>query len=382
MTFDSKLASELFDAAIDESRWVSLLDRVATDCGARSGAVVSVNMAGDNKFQGIWGSSLFTPEVSHAYNTKFSNYESDGIPVIRDSDRFAILTEHDLWPNEPNLRDRPDFVGLRDMMGIDHRIVARINEDRSWFNTFTLQFAIGKPQATEAQRQTFAAYLPFMSQAVKLANIFKQLKSQFHAVLKVLDRYAVPVFVVDQQGHVVIANDSAEVIISQQNGVQRDQQGRIRLSDSDAQTRLLGAIRGACASAIGDSNQTESIFNAQRLTRDDPFCIEVSPLRDTDMELAGSFFSGALVKIYDPAYHPVIRIEAFGTVYGLTPTEMSIAELLVHGAKTDEIAEIRGTSPATVSTQIKTILHKTGSQTRTDLVRRALSAHLPIITDT
>lgn len=90
MTFDSKLASELFDAAIDESRWVSLLDRVATNCGARSGAVISVNMAGDNKFQGVWGSSLFTPEVSHAYNTKFSNYESDGIPVIRDSDRLPF----------------------------------------------------------------------------------------------------------------------------------------------------------------------------------------------------------------------------------------------------------------------------------------------------
>ena len=381
MTFDCQLASELFDAAIDEHRWTPLLEKVAVNCGARSAAVISVNMAGDSNFQAVWSSSVMTAEVQHAYNTKFAQYEADGIPVIRDSERFSILTENDLWPNEPNLRNRPDFIGLREMMGIDHRIVARINEDRSWFNTFALQFAVGRPQASLAEKQSFAAYLPFMGQAVKLANIFTQLKARFRAVLTVLDRYAVPVFVVNQQGHIVVANKSAEVIISQENGVGRDQQGRIRLSDSDAQFQLLDAIRGACASAIGGSDQPESIFNAPRLTRDAPFCIEVSPLRDTDMELAGSFFSGALVKIYDPAYHPVIRIEAFATVYGLTTSEMSIAELLVHGAKTEEIAEIRGTSPATVSTQIKTILHKTGAQTRTDLVRRALSAHLPIVTD-
>uniref|UniRef100_UPI00051A1A07 hypothetical protein n=1 Tax=Thalassospira australica TaxID=1528106 RepID=UPI00051A1A07 len=315
MTFDCQLASELFDAAIDEHRWTPLLEKVAVNCGARSGAVISVNMAGDSNFQAVWSSSVMTAEVQHAYNTKFAQYEADGIPVIRDSERFSILTENDLWPNEPNLRNRPDFIGLREMMGIDHRIVARINEDRSWFNTFALQFAVGRPQASLAEKQSFAAYLPFMGQAVKLANIFTQLKARFRAVLTVLDRYAVPVFVVNQQGHIVVANESAEVIISQENGVGRDQQGRIRLSDSDAQFQLLDAIRGACASAIGGSDQPESIFNAPRLTRDAPFCIEVSPLRDTDMELAGSFFSGALVKIYDPAYHPVIRIEAFATVY-------------------------------------------------------------------
>jgi DNA-binding NarL/FixJ family response regulator len=381
MTFDCLLASELFDAAIDEHRWTPLLEKVAVNCGARSGAVISVNMAGNAKFQGVWGSTLFTPEVAHAYNTKFSNYESAGIPVIRDSERFSILTEHDLWPDEPDLRSRPDFVGLREMMGIDHRIVSRINEDRSWFNTFTLQFADGRPQATDDEKQVFASYLPFMAQAVKLANVFRRLKARFRAVLTVLDRYAVPVFVVDQQGNIIVSNDSADIIISQENGVGRDAQGRIRLSDSIAQTKLLDAVRSACATAIGDSDKAQSIFNAQRKTRDDPFCIEVSPLRDTDLELAGSLFTGALVKIYDPGYHPVIRIEAFATVYGLTTTEMSIAELLVHGAKTEEIAEIRGTSPATVTTQIKAILHKTGSQNRTDLVRRALSAHLPILTD-
>ena len=381
MTFDCQLASKLFDAAIDEHRWQPLIEEVANKCGAVSGAVISVNMTGNDGFQALWASKQMTPEIRQAYNTKFSAYEADGIPVIRNSERFSILTEDDLWPNEPNLRDRPDFVWLRETGGIDHRVVARLNEDQSWFNTFTVQYALGRPQASDTEKHDFAAYLPFVSQAVKLANVFTQLKSRFQAVLTVLDRYAVPVFVVNQQGHVVVANHSAEVIISQGNGVRRDQQGRIRLSDSDAQAQLLDAIRGACASAVGDSDQPESIFNAPRLTRDAPFCIEVSPLRDTDMELAGSFFSGALVKIYDPAYHPVIRIEAFATVYGLTTSEMSIAELLVHGAKTEEIAEIRGTSPATVSTQIKTILHKTGAQTRTDLVRRALSAHLPIVTD-
>jgi len=51
---------------------------------------------------------------------------------------------------------------------------------------------------------------------------------------------------------------------------------------------------------------------------------------------------------------------------------------MVDGLNTDEIAEMRGASPNTVRTQVKSVLSKTGSSNRTALVRKALSAHLPI----
>ncbi|MEQ8604254.1 MAG: helix-turn-helix transcriptional regulator [Marivibrio sp.] len=380
MSFDRKIASDLFDAAIDESRWVSLLDRLNDQVGALSGGVISVSMAGAGGFQAVWGSSKLTTDVIKAYNERFSQFEASGIPIIRSSERFQVLSEDDLWPEEHDLRGRPDFVGLREMLGIDHRIVARLNEDMSWFNTYTVQFAVGRGPATEAERAAFSAYLPFVAQTVKLANVFTQLKARFRAVLGALDRFAVPVAIVDPAGRIAVANESADVIMAKDCGLDRDLAGRIRLSDPDAHARLLDAVRAAAATGAGEGDAPEAIFNAPRRSGEDPFCLEVSPLRDTDREI-GRGFVGALVKIYDPTYHPIIRIDAFASVYGLTDSEMGVAMLLVNGAGTEEIAEIRGTTPGTARLQIKSILSKTGCATRTDLVRRALSAHLPIRKD-
>ncbi|MGP1395524.1 MAG: helix-turn-helix transcriptional regulator [Inquilinaceae bacterium] len=378
MSFDMQLAADLFDAAIDDSRWSSLLERLNLQIGSLSGAIVSVNMAEQTDFQLLWGSPALTPEIHRTYNEKFSHFEADGIPVIKNSPRFQVLTEYDLWPNEPNLRDRTDFVGLREMLGIDHRIVARLNEDRSWFTTHAVQFALDNGPVRQAQRATFAAYLPFVAQTVKLAQVFMRLKARFQAVLTALDRYAVPVVIVDSERKVIIQNHSADSIMALKSGLYLDSWGHLRLYDAEADGRLALAARAASATAAGENNTPESVFTAARREGGDPLCLEVSPLRDSDRELEPGF-KGALVKIYDPMHHPALCIDAFATVYGLTDAEMSVARLLVNGASTDEIADTRSCSPATVRTQIKTILHKTDSRTRTDLIRRALSAHMPIL---
>lgn len=376
--FDINLASDLFDAAIDEERWTSLIDRLVDCCGAHSGAVVSVNNAEEQGFQAVWMSRRVTPEIIDAYNNKLSKYEASGVPVIANSPRFQVLTEHDLWPDEQDLQSRPDFVALREMLGIDHRIVARINEDPSWFNTFTIQYRAGREQANKSEQDVFKQYLPFVAQTVRLANIFVALRSRYQAVLSALDKLVLPVALVDSDAHILVSNKSANAVFSQSNGVSKEKDGRLRLSDPDAQSRLRLAISAAAATASAGGTQTVDLFNASRRSGDDPFCIEVSPLRDTDNEI-GARFRGALVKIYDPAYHPIIRIDAFARVYGLTSDEMSVAMMLVNGIESEEIAETRNIVVESARDQIRSVFTKTGSTTRTDLVRRALTAHIPIV---
>jgi DNA-binding CsgD family transcriptional regulator len=374
---DAILAAELFDAAIDESRWPELLERVNRSLGARSSAVVSTNLADSSGSVAQWVSPAITPEIQRAYNDRYSRYEADGYPVLKDSRRFEILSEHDMWPNDPDLRRRPDFVAMRELLGIDSRMIARVNEDRAWFSSFVVHFAVGRDAPTEVERSVFSFYLPFIAQVVKLSNVFSRLKARFQAALIALDRYAVPVAVVDGQGRVVLRNASADGLIARDSGVAVSESGRLRLSDWDADARLRAAIAAASLTAIGEGAAAETVLTARKPGSVDPLGLEISPLRDADRELERGF-TGALVKIYDPSFHSVRRIDAFATIYGLTDAEMSVARLLVNGAEQGEIADIRGTSPQTVRTQIKAILQKTGCKTRTDLVRRALSAHLPI----
>ncbi len=57
-------------------------------------------------------------------------------------------------------------------------------------------------------------------------------------------------------------------------------------------------------------------------------------------------------------------------IAALTPTEKEIFKLLVQGITASEIAEERSVSPETVKSQIKSILHKTGSKHQHQLVAK------------
>lgn len=60
-------------------------------------------------------------------------------------------------------------------------------------------------------------------------------------------------------------------------------------------------------------------------------------------------------------------------VFNLTPTELSILEMLNEGLKADEISEKRGRSLKTVRTQIKTINQKTRTNSQSELMRHISS---------
>jgi DNA-binding CsgD family transcriptional regulator len=63
-------------------------------------------------------------------------------------------------------------------------------------------------------------------------------------------------------------------------------------------------------------------------------------------------------------------------LFGLTPTESSVTNWLVTGRPIEEYAQDRGVSLATVRSQIKTVLAKTGMSRQVQLV--AALARLPI----
>jgi DNA-binding CsgD family transcriptional regulator len=57
----------------------------------------------------------------------------------------------------------------------------------------------------------------------------------------------------------------------------------------------------------------------------------------------------------------------------LTPAERAVARLIVEGRSDAEIAKARGVSKRTVAKQIASILDKTGTRSRVELVARAFA---------
>ncbi len=57
---------------------------------------------------------------------------------------------------------------------------------------------------------------------------------------------------------------------------------------------------------------------------------------------------------------------------------MRVCRLLVEGCETQTIADMRNVTAETVRTQVKSILAKTRTSKRSDVVRLALTVNLPV----
>jgi DNA-binding NarL/FixJ family response regulator len=76
-----------------------------------------------------------------------------------------------------------------------------------------------------------------------------------------------------------------------------------------------------------------------------------------------------LVLVTDPEREVSFPDTVLRELYGLTTAETEIANGLLTGFSVEEIAQLRRVSVATVRSQLKPLLGKTGTRRQADLVR-------------
>ncbi|CAN0312114.1 unnamed protein product, partial [Chrysoparadoxa australica] len=176
---------------------------------------------------------------------------------------------------------------------------------------------------------------------------------------------------------IVLRNRTAERLLDRQRGIARTREGKLAVSDPEAGAVIGDLIYRAARTANAEDMKPVGMTLVRSIAGDDPILCEVSAVRDTLDEL-GDRFRGAILSFYDPTDNPPISLQGFGLVYGLTPAEEAVTRMLLEGLTTDDIAGARSVSIGTVRNQIKSVMAKTSSQTRAELVRKASNANLPI----
>ncbi|MEM6759892.1 MAG: hypothetical protein AAF601_10475 [Pseudomonadota bacterium] len=130
----------------------------------------------------------------------------------------------------------------------------------------------------------------------------------------------------------------------------------------------------------GPQNLSEAIF-AGLVRRNSGSAVTIKRAASTTTDKAATFVfvptleantERMLVFVVDRKWSA--DIQAFlTTAYGLTLAESAVLLSFLEGRTQKEIAHLRGTSVATVRTQMQTILNKAGANSQTELMRDALS---------
>ena len=182
--------------------------------------------------------------------------------------------------------------------------------------------------------------------------------------VEAMNALSVGVVVLDRRGSVAFANTKGGELLDRRTIFRSV--APLSLHDADSHDMLRRALAAARARVSGALRLRDRHANAVISAVVVPLPSSSSHATETNTLLAMNelFPAGAIPNVW------------LSQLFGLTPAESSVTNWLVSGRTIDEYAQDRGVSLATVRSQLKTVLAKTGMSRQVQLV--AALARLPI----
>lgn len=383
----------LYDAVGDPGGWESALDALVEASGCAS-AILTVGDRAPNAnglaspYELNAGSRLFrdkAPTIAE-YFRQFSQREIEEFAFFRDAPPQQIRDDAFIYSDVAALKERDDFRFRRERVGLYRRFGVRLNDNRRWAETAFFQLGLEYEEIPAPIRDRVATFVPHMAKVVELGRTFVELRRRHRALLGVLDRVRVGLGLVRADGALILANEEARRVLEQARGLGLSRAGRLVFGDDAIAAAVAHAIAGAVRTASGTPDITEFRVcvgndtmrgNRVKGAPEAGVLLEIAPMRDALDELSEPE-QHALLTLIDPGRTAHVSTERLAIAYGLSAAESAVCRLLVAGRTQGEIAEIRRVGVETVKSQSRTILGKTDTRSRVELVALALRTSPPI----
>jgi DNA-binding CsgD family transcriptional regulator len=243
----------------------------------------------------------------------------------------------------------------------------------------------------EAELKVLTALAPHLRQALWLTRTLRDLQSSNAMLSQSLDEMGIAICMVRHDGAILRSTEGAERLFAAGNGVVL-KNGRLKVILAKEQRVLDAMIAGACntganrgmntaikvqAKAPGNTtigSWTPESGGAVLITRKPPLRplqVVVSPF--SPGSLMNDLHAKALIQFSDPSAVPRPRGAILRALYGLTPTEARLADLLLKGLEVHQAADRMRTTLETTRFNLKRILAKTETNRQAELMRLMLS---------
>ena len=344
------LLNRFQDAALEPSRWPSLLEQIAEATGA--GGINVMAPASSGSVGGVLFteslSSIMEAYINDGWNTR--DHRAKFIPLMK---RNGVVLEED-FVRKGDL-DNLEYYKFMAKHGFQHTAVVNFSsgEDDLFF---VLQRRLGDGGFGNDDRVHLATLRTHLQMSARIMALFSA--GDMRGRLAAFERADVACVFFDHRGHVVAANEKADSLLT---GDVRIAHGKIRAASSREtvvfETMLNKVIRSndLAHGEVVTLTRGEKRPLLARIERAGP------NLRDV---FARSY---AMVLFEDVSDKRFISYDVLHHLFGLTPSECKIAALLADGADLRTVAGHCGIQYETVRTHIRSILRKTGTDRQAEL---------------
>jgi len=368
----------------DASLWPSVLTEIARYVNAQGAFIFEMEGFGDERL-------IKAPHFSTAYSSEaVTEYLSlHGEQELRDQDRFAyhskaadgleLIRDEVLADSEEELLARAN-TQMMIRFGLRYRAGALLNKDQIFQDRFALQFSESHGPLSDGEQARAHLIMPHIAKALSVGRPTQALDQKYNSVATMVDRLKVGVCVLDELGRVVFRNTEFTRQLESYKAFRVEPNGRLRFSQSSFDKSLQELFGGILNHGHFGGRPRKEAVSATLDDGDFALCIEVVPL-DKAPDFGEVELKGHIIYSLDTSVSYNIKGDILTRLFSLTKSESDVLELLADGLTNLQISEARGKSIHTINSQVKSVLAKTHTANRTQLIRMATNVSANFLLD-
>jgi DNA-binding CsgD family transcriptional regulator len=361
------LVGHMYDAALDASRWPTVLQDLVRLTHSRTGNLAEINIA--------TGATRPLAAVD--------------MPIKGFADYEAYYWQKDIWTPKPGTFEIG--VAYSSQRTIADRVLLQSEFYHDWMKPLRLFYGMGGIPLVEGNRmlliglhrpklqgkpfndrsvQTLQQLFPHIKRALQMHHRLEQTAIEREALAETTDHLPRGICTFNARGQLLWVNRTGEEICRQADGL-TIQRGILTASVAGETQQLQQLLRSTTQVTNGTGTTTRDAMLISRPSGRRPFIVLVSPLRAGHSWLDDRQPT-AVVFVSDLERTPELPADRLARLYGLTPAEAQLAQHVASGKDLQEIAATSRRTMNTVRTQLKQVFHKTGTRRQAQLVRLVL----------
>lgn len=372
----SELLHLVYGAASNAELWPGVLQAVAASLHGRSGVLFTPYLPPQDK--GMYHALNITPEQSMLWATKYLELD---LWTNRAFERGlvkqgAVITDADT-ATEEEFRASTIYQDLFSTMDVGRfcsGVIFDNSADGIPATVVTTHRSFSAPAFSQQDRNWLNLLLPHLSRSLGLMYRINSAQLLQGSMRSALDGLPLGVMLLNAAGQMVHANAAARQVLSRQDGLSCAPDGQlVALPLHTGQPALADWLHTQSGLFIPDVLHFSDAYVAGRTQADQVYCIQCCPVDNTQIWPMQGQTVACVVFISNPAALILPTADRLKVLYGLTVAEAKVTHQLAHGLSSKEVANVLGSAPETIRTQIKSIYQKMRVNSQSDLVRAILT---------
>jgi DNA-binding CsgD family transcriptional regulator/PAS domain-containing protein len=369
----SSLISDIYDAALDPTLWVGVLENSARFVGGPAASLFWKDAA--SKSGDVVYDCGIEPYYRQLYFEKYAKLDPLTIghffAEVEEAVAVADIMSYDEFLETRAYREWGRPQGLIDVLNV---ALDKTATSAAMFCVFRHE---RDGRVDDEMRRRMRLVTPHMRRSVLIGRVIDLRTAEAASFAETLDSIRDGMVLVDAQGRIVHANASGHALLAE--GSVLSAAGRkLAVNDAGAEQALhdvfLAAGNGDAAVGIKGVAVPLTTHSGER------YVAHVLPLTSGARRRAGTSYAAvAAVFVHKAALETPLPPEVIAKTFNLTPSELRVLLGIVEVGGVQEMAEAMGIAETTVKTHLRRLYAKTGTARQADLVRLVAGFSNPLV---